>query len=127
MTQAVLEGVAFALRDSFEVARRLGMQIERTKICGGGAKSPLWKRIIANVLDVKVDILETEEGPSLGAAMLAAVACGEYESVEAAAAKIVKVVDTVEPEPELAAKYEACYRKFKNIYPACKELFTQII
>lgn len=127
MTQAVLEGVAFALRDSFEVARTLGIRIERTKICGGGAKSPLWKRIIANVLNIKVDVLETEEGPSLGGAMLAAVACGEYASVEEAAAKIVKVVDTVEPEPELAAKYEARYSQFKNIYPACKELFDKII
>lgn len=127
MTQAVLEGVAFALRDSFEVARNLGIQIERTKICGGGAKSPLWKRIIANVLNVKVDVLETEEGPSLGGAVLAAVACGEYESVEAATSKIVKVIDTVEPEPELAAKYEARYNQFKNIYPACKDLFTKIV
>lgn len=127
MTQAVLEGVAFALRDSFEVAKSLGMKIERTKICGGGAKSPLWKRIIANALNVKVDVLETEEGPSLGGAMLAAVACGEYACVEEAAAKIVKVVDTVEPEPGLAAKYEARYQQFKNIYPACRELFDKIV
>lgn len=127
MTLAVLEGVAFALRDSFEVAKSLGMRIERTKICGGGAKSPLWKRIIANVLNVKVDVLETEEGPSLGGAMLAAVACGEYACVEEAAAKIVKVVDTVEPEPGLAAKYEARYQQFKNIYPACRELFDKIV
>ena len=127
MTQAVLEGVAFALRDSFEVAKTLGIPIERTKICGGGAKSPLWKKIIANVLNIKVDVLETEEGPSLGGAMLAAVACGEYKDVESAAAAIVKVVDTVEPEPELAAKYEARYQQFKNIYPACKDLFDKII
>ena len=127
MTQAVLEGVAFALRDSFEVAKTLGIPIERTKICGGGAKSPLWKKIIANVLNIKVDVLETEEGPSLGGAMLAAVACGEYKNVESAAAAIVKVVDTVEPDPELAAKYEACYQQFKNIYPACKDLFDKII
>ena len=126
MTQAVLEGVAFALRDSFEVARSLGLTIRRTKICGGGAKSPLWKKIIANVLNVSVDVLETEEGPSLGGAMLAAVACGEYASVEQAAAKIVKVVDTVEPDPALAAKYEARYQQFKQIYPACKELFQKL-
>ena len=126
MTQAVLEGVAFALRDSFEVARSLGLTIERTKICGGGAKSPLWKKIIANVLNISVDVLETEEGPSLGGAMLAAVACGEYASVEQAAAKIVKIVDTVEPDPALAAKYEARYQQFKQIYPACKELFQKL-
>lgn len=126
MTQAVLEGVAFALRDSFEVAKSLGIRIERTKICGGGAKSPLWKKIIANVMNIKVDVIESEEGPALGGAMLAAVACGEYESVEAAAKKLVKVVDTVEPDPETAAKYEERYRQFKEIYPACKPLFEII-
>lgn len=126
MTQAVLEGVAFALRDSFEVAKSLGINIERTKICGGGAKSPLWKKIIANVMNVKVDVIESEEGPGYGGAMLAAVACGEYASVEEAAAKLVKVVDTVEPEPELAAKYEARYQQFKQIYPVVKGLFPNI-
>jgi xylulokinase len=126
MTQAVLEGVAFALRDSLEVARSLGIHIERSKICGGGAKSPLWKKIIANVMNIKVDVIESEEGPGLGGAILAAVACGEYESVEAAAAKLVKVIDTVEPEPELAAKYEARYQQFKEIYPACKPLYDII-
>ncbi len=126
MTQAVLEGVAFALRDSFEVAKALGIRIERTKICGGGAKSPLWKKIIANVMNIKVDVIESEEGPALGGAILAAVACGEYESVEAAAAKLVKVVDTVEPTPEIAAKYEERYQQFKEIYPACRPLFEII-
>ena len=126
MTQAVLEGVAFALRDSLEVAKSLGIKLERTKICGGGAKSPLWKKMIANIMNLKVDVIESEEGPALGGAMLAAVACGEYENVEAAAAKIVKIVDTVEPEAELVAKYEARYQQFKEIYPACKPLFEII-
>lgn len=123
MTQAVLEGVAFALRDSLEVAKSLGIQLERTKICGGGAKSSLWKRIIANVLNLKVDVIASEEGPAMGGAMLAAVACGEYADVEEIAGKLVEVVDTVEPEPELVAKYEERYQKFKKIYPACKPLF----
>jgi len=126
MTQAVLEGVAFAIRDSFEVAKLLGIKIERTKICGGGAKSPLWKKIIANVLNIKVDVIESEEGPALGAAMLAAVACGEFDSVEDAAKKLVKVVDTVEPTPEIAGKYEQKYRKFIKIYPSVKALFKEI-
>lgn len=126
MTQAVLEGVAFALRDSLEVARSLGICPERTKICGGGAKSPLWKKMIANVLNLKLDIIESEEGPALGAAMLAAVACGEYASVEEIAEKMVKVVDTMEPEPELVAKYEARYQQFKEIYPACKAVYEKL-
>ena len=123
MTQAVLEGVAFALRDSLEVAKALGIKIERTKICGGGAKSPLWKKIIANVMNLKVDIIESDEGPGLGGAILAAVGCGEYASVKEAADKLVKIIDTVEPDPELAAKYEARYAQFKEIYPTCKPLF----
>ncbi|MDO4446231.1 MAG: xylulokinase [Bacillota bacterium] len=123
MTQAVLEGVAFALRDSFEVARSLGLKIERTKICGGGAKSALWKKIIANVLNVKVDVLENEEGPAYGGAILAAVACGEFASVTEAAEKLVRVVETVEPDSQLAEKYEEKYKKFREIYPACKALF----
>lgn len=123
MTQAVLEGVAFALRDSLEVAKSLGIKLERTKICGGGAKSSLWRQIIANVLNLQVDIIESEEGPALGGAMLAAVACGEYPNVEAIASKVVKVVQTVTPYPALAAKYDVCYAKFKEIYPACKPVF----
>ena len=126
MTQAVLEGVAFALRDSLEVAKSLGIQIERTKICGGGAKSPLWKKIIANVLNLKVDVIESEEGPGYGAAMLAAVAYGEYDSVQEMAEKLVKVVDTVEPDAELAAKYEERYQQFKQIYPALKPVYEII-
>lgn len=123
MTQAVLEGVAFGLRDSLEVARNLGIHIERTKICGGGAKSPLWKKIIANVMNLKVDVIESEEGPALGGAMLAAVGCGEYPDVKTIAEKIVKVVDTIEPEEELVAKYEERYQEFRKIYPTVKALF----
>ena len=123
MTQAVLEGVAFGLRDSLEVARSLGIKIERTKICGGGAKSPLWKKIIANVMNLKVDVLENEEGPSMGGAMLAAVGCGAYPDVETIGKKFAKVVDTVEPDPELVAKYEERYQKFRTLYPAMKPLF----
>lgn len=126
MTQAVLEGVAFALRDSLEVAKSLGIRIERTKICGGGARSPLWRQILADILNIQVDILKSEEGPAMGGAMLAAVACGEYASVEEAAEKIVRVVDTVEPIPEQAARYEERYKKFRQIYPAVKELFDTL-
>lgn len=126
MTQAVLEGVAFAIRDSFEVARSLGLSIERSTICGGGAKSPLWRKIIANVLNIKIDRIASEEGPGYGGAILAAVGCSEYASVEEAARKLVKVIETIEPEPELAARYEERYRKFAEIYPALKGVFYDL-
>lgn len=127
MMQAVLEGVAFGLRDSLEVARKLGIKIERTKICGGGAKSPLWKKIIANVMNLKVDVIESEEGPALGGAMLAAVGCGEFASVEEAAERFVKIIDTVEPDSDLVAKYEDRYQEFIEIYPALKGVFQKIV
>lgn len=125
MTQAVLEGVAFAMRDCYEIAKDLGINITETKICGGGAKSPLWRKIMANVLNINVNIIESEEGPGLGGAMLAAVACGEYASVQEAADKIVKVIGTEKPDPALAAKYDKCYAKFKEIYPTVKPLFDK--
>ena len=127
LTQAVLEGVAFAIRDSFEVAKSLGIDIERSNICGGGAKSPLWKRIFANVLNVKLDIVASEQGPGMGGAMLAMVADGTYPNVNAACENLVHVVDTIEPEPELVARYEQRYQQFRSIYPACRELFLKII
>lgn len=123
MTQAVLEGVIFALRDSLEVARSLGIKIERTKICGGGAKSSLWKKMVANILNLKVEVIESEQGPALGGAILAAVGCGEYEDVESAVGQFVTVVETIEPEQELVEKYEERYQKFKQIYPALKPVF----
>lgn len=123
MTQAVLEGVAFGIRDSFEVAKSLGIKIEKTKICGGGAKSPLWKKIMANVLGIPVQTIESEEGPGYGGAILAAVGCGEYASVEEAAEKLVKVIGVTEPDADLTAKYEAKYQQFKKIYPTVKVLF----
>lgn len=123
MTQAVLEGVAFAMRDCYEIAKELGINITETKICGGGAKSPLWRKIMANVLNINVNIIESEEGPGLGGAMLAAVACGEYATVQEAADKIVKVIGTEKPDPALAAKYDERYAKFKEIYPTVKTLY----
>jgi len=126
MTQAVLEGVAFATRDMYEVAKSIGVAPKRTMICGGGAKSPLWRKMIANILNIEVDVPECEEGPGMGGAMLAMVACGAYASVEDAAAAIVKVSKTEKPDPELVAKYEARYQQFKSIYPALKPVFDII-
>ena len=126
LVQAVLEGVAYAVRDMVEVARSLGIVINSSKICGGGAKSPLWKRMIANILNAELECLESEQGPGMGGAMLAMVADGEYASVKDVCAKFVKVASTVKPEPELVAKYEARYQQFKKIYPTVKNLFPEI-
>lgn len=127
LVQAVLEGVAYAIRDNVEVARSLGIDIHSSKICGGGAKSPLWKKMVANILNVELECLESEQGPGIGGAMLAMVACGEYATVQAACDRIVHVASTVKPEPELVAKYEKRYQQFRQIYPACKQLFANLV
>ena len=126
MVQAVLEGVAFAIRDSVEVARSLGLHIASSKICGGGAKSPLWKTIIANVLGIPLESPESEQGPGMGGAMLAMVACGAYPSVEAACGSLSKTASVLEPNPELTARYEERYQKYRLLYPALKYVFHDL-
>ena len=127
IVQAVLEGVAFALRDSLEVARDLGLTVNRSCLCGGGARSPLWRTILANVLNVTLEIPQTEEGPSMGGAMLAMVGCGLYPTVEACCDALVHITTRVEPTPELTARYEARYQQFRKLYPALKPVFPQIL
>jgi len=126
MVQAILEGVTFGIRDSLEVAKAQGVPVSSSKICGGGAKSPLWRRICANILNLPIEVPATEEGPGMGGAMLAAVACGEYGSVEEIADRFVKVVGTELPNAEIAARYEQRYRTFKKLYPALKGLFREL-
>ena len=126
MTLAVMEGVAFALRDCVEIARENGMEINRTMLCGGGAKSQLWKKIIANVLNVEVVCPKTEQGPSFGAAILAMVAVGAYQNVDMAVKAIVKEKSSIYAETELVEKYQKRYETFKVFYPALKDVYKII-
>ena len=122
MTQAVLEGVAFAIRDCVEIARAQGITVTHSTLCGGGAKSPLWRQIMTNVLDMTLQLPQTEQGPGYGGAMLAAVACGEYATVADCAKALVKVKSETKPDPELVQKYNARYAAWKQFYPALKPL-----
>lgn len=124
MTLAVLEGVTFALKDCVEIAKGNGVNITSTRICGGGAKSALWRQIVADVLNIPVERPCVEEGPAYGAAMLAMVGCGEYESVEQAAEKLVRVSCVTSPDPARAALYAKRYAVFCTLYPALKESFA---
>ena len=126
MTQAMLEGVAFALRDSVEVARSLGLEIPRSTLCGGGSRSPLWRKILANVLGIPLDLPVTEQGPGYGAALLAMVACGRRDSAAQVSREMLQVKETVEPDPALSALYQARYEEYRQIYPACKTLFANL-
>lgn len=124
MMLAVLEGVAFAIRDSIEIARDLGIHIKKSYICGGGAKSPLWRKIFANVLDMEIMVPSIEEGPGYGGAMLAMVGNGVYGSVEECADRFVKIKDIVKPEKELVELYDERYSEFRQLYPALKGFFN---
>lgn len=123
MTRAVLEGVAFALRDSFEIIKSLGLEIKTVRVNGGGAKSLLWLKIIADVLNVRVEKINTNEGPALGAAILASVGSGEYKNVKDACNDIIKVTDFIEPNETNVLLYNEKYQKFKKIYPALKPIY----
>ena len=124
MSLAVLEGVAFALRDCLSLVREAGIDVRRSMLCGGGAKSPLWRRILASVLDLSLTLPAVEEGPAYGACLLAMVGAGEYESVEEAVRTCVRTTEEIRPDPSLVAAYEARYRIYRRLYAAacaCKE------
>ena len=126
MVQAVLEGVAFAIKDCLDVAEKSGIHINSSTLCGGGAKSPLWQKIIANVLNITVNIPVAEEGPGYGGAILAMVGTGSFKDVNEAAESFIKYKSSVTPNPEIQKRYKEKYQKFKKIYPAVKNLFKEL-
>ena len=127
MVLAVLEGVSFAIRDSFEVAKKIGVNVPRSRICGGGSKSPLWRKMLAAVLGIPLEIMQTEQGPGYGAAILAMVGVGVYPDVKTACDELVHVAQVEEPDPELTARYQERYEKFSRIYPASKQLLKELV
>lgn len=126
IVQAVLEGVAFAVKDNFEIAKEAGVDISRSTLCGGGAKSQLWRRIMANVLNIPIDIPSSEQGPGFGGAVLAMVGDGCYTDTAECADKFTSINGTVEPDSQIVARYNERYEKFKQIYPSLKEVFKSI-
>jgi xylulokinase len=126
MTQAVLEGVAFSLRDSLETVRSLGIDVTTVRIIGGGAKSELWRKIIANIFNTRVEIINSEEGPAFGAAILASVGDKKYSSVEQATKALITVKDFVDPDKELVQLYNERYEVYKKLYPSLKDTFSMM-
>jgi len=125
MLQAVLEGVAFAIRDNMEIAKAQGINIKTSSLCGGGAKSPLWQKILCNILNIEITIPKTEQGPGYGAAMLAMVGDGEYKTVRDCADKFVETKKVIKPQPDIVERYEKSYSIFKEIYPSVKDLYKK--
>ena len=126
VVRAVLEGVAFSLRDGLEIIRALGLPARRVKIAGGGARSPLWRQIVADVLGLPISLEPEDRGPAFGAALLAGVAVGVYASVEEACAQTASQTHQVEPRADTRAVYEATYRLYQELYPALVRPFAEV-
>jgi xylulokinase len=124
VVRAILEGVAFSLRDTFTLFREMNVPVTTIRLGGGGARSPLWRQIQADVYGHAVEIVEAEEGAAYGAAILAGVGAGVWSSVDAACAAVVRVASCVNPQPAAITTLNASYSAFRRIYPATREIFT---
>lgn len=120
LVRAVLEGVAYGLRDSLELLRELGVEPEKGRVSGGGARSRLWLEIVASALGLPVELTVVEEGSAYGAALLAGVADGVFADAREAVAACVRAGEAVEPNPAWASAYEAGYSRFRALYPALR-------
>lgn len=123
MTRAVLEGVAFGLKDSFDIMEDMQVPIKEIRLIGGGSKSGLWKQILADVFGKAICSINTSQGGALGAAILAAVGFGTFSSVEEAAAKIIKVVDEVQPDLDKFNRYAKKHERYTGLYHDLREFF----
>jgi xylulokinase len=126
MTRALLEGVAFGLRDILELIKAAGLAEPTTvRVSGGGATSPLWRQIVADVLGIEVATVDATEGAACGAALLAGVGAGVWDSVDAACESTVSLSETTEPQGANAATYDESYQRYRELYHSLKETFHQ--
>lgn len=122
MSLAVLEGVTFAIRDCLELIKDKGIKINKATLCGGGKRTEVWPKIVANILNVEVELIQNDEGPALGAAILAMVADHQYKDVIEAADKITVVDKTIKPDQNIVKRYNELYKRYTKIYKSLKEL-----
>ena len=124
IVRAILEGVAFSLRDTFTLFQEMNVPVNSVRLGGGGARSPLWRQIQADVYGHSVEIVEAEEGAAYGAALLAAVGAGIWTSADAACAAAVRVASRIEPQPATVAILKASYAAFRRVYPATRQILN---
>ncbi|MDE3178603.1 MAG: xylulokinase [Acidobacteriota bacterium] len=126
MIRAILEGVAFSLRDSLEIFRELKIPVEQVRASGGGSRSPLWRRIQADIYNEELVTLKESEGSAYGAALLAGVGGRNYASVEGAVEDCVRVSERIAPDAEAAKTYNKFYQVYRSVYPAVRDLSHQL-
>ncbi|PAK77146.1 xylulokinase [Lentilactobacillus parakefiri] len=125
--RAVLEGIVFSFRDIFDIYERHGNRFDTVVSIGGGAKSPLWQQIQADIFNVKVVSLTNEQGPGLGAAMLAAVGVGWFKDIQECTKQFVRFRDVYLPQPQNVKKYQQLYHIYRKIYPSTKEITHELM
>lgn len=124
--RAILEGVAFSLRDTFTIFREMNVPVDRIRLGGGGARSPLWRQIQADVYGHAVEIVRAEEGAAYGAAILAGVGAGNWHSVDEACDAVVETAQQVQPDPKNSAILDEAYRAYRRIYPALQQISNRV-
>ena len=124
LVRSVLEGVAFSLKDCFTIIEEQGLTLEQVRATGGGAKSPLWRQIIADVLGVELVTTNAQEGPAFGAALLAGVASGIYSSVQQACEATIRIVERTLPQSDKPVAYARAHEQFRALYPALKPILS---
>ena len=125
LMRSVFEGVSFALKDSLELIKALGVTPRQVRVTGGGGKSPLWRQILADVFETKVSAMQADEGPAYGAALLAGVGSGIFNTVQEATAKTIKMGETTNPDQENSDKYREIYPVFRSLYNSLKDDFKK--
>jgi xylulokinase len=126
LVRAVMEGVVFSMRDGLEIMRGLGLTIHQIRATGGGARSPLWRQMQADIYGAEVATLMAEEGPAYGAALLAGVGSGLFTDVQDAVGRCVAVSGTTQPDPAAQARYEELYAVYRGLYPALRASMHQL-
>ena len=123
--RAILEGVAFSLKDTLTIFHELGIPVKAIRLGGGGARSSLWRQIQADVYAQGVEIVQAEEGAAYGAALLAGVGAGVWSSVDAACDAVVHVAGRTSPDPQAVIVMQESYARYRRIYPALQSVFAE--
>ena len=126
MLRAIMEGVTYSQKQCFELIKNMGIEIDEMYICGGGAKSKIWRQMMSDIYSLDTISIENEEGPALGVAILASIACGIYDNVNQACDKLVKLKDKISPIKENYEKYMKFYKMYESMYPILKDSFKQL-
>jgi xylulokinase len=121
-----MEGVGFSLRDGLEIIRELGVSVQDIRLTGGGARSPLWRQVLADIFDFPLTYLPAAEGPAFGAALLAGVAARVFRDVADACGRVPQATDAIEPDPDRSLRYETLYQMYRQVYPATQHLMHDL-